>query len=205
MESNGVLLAVEDRLSDAIATKILKNLGFEIVKTIGYRGNNYLKQKAKGLNRNAKKPYDVFMLTDLDSPKICPPQLIQCWVGDSLNPGFFLRVAVMEVESWVMADQSAISEFLKIPIKDIPSNTDNIPQPKEFLLSLAWKSKPTTLRKDLVIRKGRQPLKRGPGYNERLSEFVRDYWNLNRAASVSPSLKRTIERLQKAESIPYND
>ena len=34
MKSNGVLLAVEDNLSDAVATKILQKLGFVIVKGI---------------------------------------------------------------------------------------------------------------------------------------------------------------------------
>ena len=120
MRSYGVLLAVEDILSAAVATKILKKFGFEIAKTIGYRGNSYLRKKAKGLNQNARKPYDVFMLTDLDSPKICPIELIQCWVKDSLNSGFFLRIAVMEVESWVMADQSAFAEFLRVPIQEVP-------------------------------------------------------------------------------------
>ena len=41
MKSNGVLLAVEDNLSDAVATKILQKLGFVIVKRIGYSGYGY--------------------------------------------------------------------------------------------------------------------------------------------------------------------
>ena len=127
MKSNGVLLAVEDKLSDAVATKILKKHGFKIVKRIGFRGNDYLRQKAKGLNQNARKPHNVFMLTDLDSPKICPPELIQSWIQGSLNLGFFLRVAVMEVESWVMADQSAFAEFLRIP--NILKSSVDIPPP----------------------------------------------------------------------------
>ena len=33
---------------------------------------------------------------------------------------------------------------------------------------------------------------------QKASEFVRDYWNLERAATVSPSLKRTLDRLNQA-------
>ena len=141
------------------------------------------------------------MLTDLDSPKICPPELIQSWIQGSLNLGFFLRVAVMEVESWVMADQSAFAEFLKVPIQEVPTRTDEIPDPKTSLLSLAEKSKSTGLRKDLLPKKGNKTSKIGPGYNIRLSEFVRDYWDLNRAVSASPSLKKTVDRLQSTKPI----
>ena len=47
MISKGVLLAVEDKLSEAVATKILNKLGFEIVRTIGHQGNDYLIVKPK--------------------------------------------------------------------------------------------------------------------------------------------------------------
>ena len=202
MVSRDVLLAVEDKLSEAVATKILNKLGFEIVKTIGYRGNDYLKQKAKGLNRNARKPYSIFMLTDLDSPKKCPPQLIQSWVGGPLNFGFFLRVAVMEVESWVMADQNAFAEFLKVSVQEVPARTDEVRDPKASLLSLAKKSKSAELRKALLPKKGNRTAQIGPGYNTHLSGFVRDYWDMDRAASVSPSLKRTVARLQSTKTYP---
>ena len=39
----------------------------------------------------------------------------------------------------------------------------------------------------------------GYGYNTRLSEFVRDYWDLERAATISPSLKRTLDRLSESK------
>ena len=50
------------------------------------------------------------MFTDLDSPQTCVPELIQSWVKAPLNPGFFLRVAVMEIESWIMADRGALAD-----------------------------------------------------------------------------------------------
>ena len=37
MEINNVILAIEDRLSDAVATKILNHFGIEIVQKTGYR------------------------------------------------------------------------------------------------------------------------------------------------------------------------
>lgn len=196
MNSNGVLLAVEDQLSEAVATEILTKLGHVIQRSIIYKGFGSLKQKAIGLNQNARKPYDVFMLTDLDSPSVCPPSLIQSWVRGALNPGFYLRVAVMEVESWVMADKQAFTEFLEISRNQIPTRTDEIPDPKNTLLRLAKKSKSATLRRELVRDDGINKLRIGPGYNPRLSEFVYNYWDVRRATSNSPSLRRTVNRLQ---------
>ncbi len=204
MNVDYVIFAAEDKLSEAVATKILTNMGFEIARRLQkprkprLKGNAYLKRIAPEFNRSAAGPSYFFILTDLDSPKICPSDLIQSWVKGPLNPRFFLRVAVMEVESWVMADRGAFAEFLRVSIEAVPTRTDEILDPKERLLSLAQKSKSAELRKALLPKKGGQTSKIGPGYNTRLSEFVRYHWDLNRAASISPSLKRTIDRIQSA-------
>ena len=168
---------------------------------IGFKGNSYLKQKAFDLNQTARGPYDVFMLTDLDSPQNCPPQLVQSWIRAPLNSGFFLRVAVMEIESWIMADRSALAEFLSIPVNRIPSNTDNIPNPKERLVSLARRSNKRRLRDQLVPAPGATTARVGPEYNSRFSEFVQTHWDLERAAVASPSLKRTLDRLRSAKTV----
>ena len=122
MSLNSVILAVEDALSDAVATEILRSFDIEVHVRIpiSYQGNTYLRRRAAELNRSAKGPPYVFMFTDLDSPGSCAPELIQSWVKAPLNPGFFLRVAVMEVESWIMADRDALAAFLSIPVGRIP-------------------------------------------------------------------------------------
>ena len=203
MSLNSVILAVEDALSNAVSTKILKHFGIEIVHRIPntYQGNSYLQRRAPELNRSAAGPPYIFMFTDLDSPQSCPPQLIQSWISAPLNTGFFLRVAVMEVESWIMADRSALAKFLSIPVHRIPSNPDDISNPKEFLVSLARRSNRRRLRDQLVPAPRATTARVGPEYNSRFSEFVRDYWNLERAAVVSPSLKRTLDRIRSAQSV----
>ena len=200
MRSNKVILAVEDTLSDAVSTKILEYFGLEIVQKIGFKGNSFLKENARNLNRTAKRFYNVFLLTDLDSPKNCPPKLIQSWVGAPLNSGFLFRVAVMEIESWIMADRRGIAKFLSVPLNRIPHNTDEIEKPKEFLVSLARRSRKRTLRRELAPAQGAATAKVGPLYNARFNEFVRDYWDLERAATVSVSLKRTMDRISSLYS-----
>ena len=100
----------------------------------------------------------------------------------------------MEVESWIMADQKGVAALLSIPLSRIPLNTDAIPRPKEFLVSLAHRSNKAGLRADLVPRPGATS-KVGPGYNLLLGEFVRLHWNIERASQVSKSLQRTLTRL----------
>lgn len=194
-----VILAVEDELGEAISTKILKGFGIEIGIVLREGGNAYLRKKSPEFNRSAKG-LDIFLLTDLDSPKGCPLELIRSWINGPLNPRFLFRVAVMEVESWLMADRVGFANFLSIPIHRIPSPTDDIPEPKEYLVSLARRSKKRRLRDELVPEPGAK-IPVGYGYNTRLMEFVRDHWDLERAALVSPSLKRTLDRLSEA-SVP---
>lgn len=197
MSLKSVILAVEDSLSDAVSTKILQYFGIQIHVRIPntYQGNTYLRRRAIELNRSAKGPPYVFMFTDLDSPGSCAPELIQSWVKAPLNPGFFLRVAVMEIESWIMADRGALAAFLSIPVSRIPGAPDDVPQPKEFLVSLARGSKKKSLREQLVPPKRAVTARVGPEYNSSLGQFVRDDWSLERAAEVSPSLKRTLNRI----------
>ena len=202
MSLNNVILAVEDRLSDAVATKILETFGIKIVKRIGFQGKSDLERKTPEFNR-AANGITVFMLTDLDSPRDCPPGLIRSWIKGPINPRFFFRVAVMEVESWVMADRIGFAAFLSVPSYRIPSPTDDILNPKEFLLSLARRSKKKTVREALVSAQG-ATLSVGNEYNTLLSEFVREHWNLERAASVSPSLKRTLDRISQGKNASAN-
>ncbi|MDD9972893.1 MAG: hypothetical protein OXU27_02755 [Candidatus Poribacteria bacterium] len=204
MGLNNLILVVEDRLTDAVSTKILRHFDIEIVQRIIYEGNSYLQRKAPNYNRAAHQECGVFMLTDLDSPNICPPTLIRSWVRGPLNRWFFLRIAVMEIESWIVADRQAISEFLAIPANRIPRNTDEIADPKEFLVSLARRSRKTRLREALVPSRNDKSAKTGNEYNARLIQFVRDHWDLERAATASPSLKRTLDRISQGRNVSTN-
>ncbi len=196
MNLNNVTLVVEDVLGEVVSTKILKHFGIDIERKVMYEGKSYLQQKARNFNRTAHEGCGIFMLTDLDSPNICPSTLIRSWIRGPLNPRFLFRVAVMEIESWIMADRQALSEFLSIPIHRVPLNTDNIPNPKEFLVSLARRCKQRTVREALVPARGANRVV-GPRYNALLSDFVHNQWDLERAASVSPSLKRTVNRIRR--------
>ena len=168
MTQRSIILAVEDVLGEAVSVRILANLGIAVTQRLGLKGKGYLREKAQSLNQTARG-FAVFMLTDRDSPNPCPPQLVRSWIKGPRHPHFFLRVAVMEVESWMMADREGMAGFLSVPLNRIPLDTDALTHPKEFLVSLARSSNKARLRADLVPKPGATS-KVGPGYNPRLGE-----------------------------------
>lgn len=146
-----MILAIEDVLSEAVARKMVASFraDVEVSTVIGRRGNTYLQGKARELNRTARTQ-PVMLIIDLDSPQNCPPALIAEWLGAQPQPHLLFRIAVMEVESWVLADRERIAAALAIPEHRVPLHTDSIGDPKQFLINLARRSRIRDVREDLV-------------------------------------------------------
>jgi hypothetical protein len=190
-----VRLAVEDLLSEAVAKAALTRLNMSASQTIGLRGNAYLRSKVSALNKTARA-FPVLLLTDLDSPSSCPPELIRGWISVPREEALIFRVAVVEVESWVMADHAAFAELLGIRRDRVPREPDRVPDPKQRLVALAKSSRKRRVREDIVPPRGSTaPV--GPGYNPRVGEFVRTEWDPLRAAQRSPSLRRALSALER--------
>ena len=189
-----VLLGVEDLLSEAVGKAVLTSVRMSSTLTIGLKGNTYLRKKASGLNKTAKA-FPVLLLTDLDIPSSCPPELIRKWLGEPMEEGLIFRVAVMEVESWIMADREAFARFLGVSRDRVPREPDQVRNPKEKILLLAKSSRKRHVRDDILPARG-STAKVGPGYNTRLGEFARTEWDPRRAASASPSLNRSLSAIK---------
>jgi len=54
MSGRSVILAVEDKLSEAVSTKILEGSGINISQRLGLRGKGYLQSKALSLNQTSR-------------------------------------------------------------------------------------------------------------------------------------------------------
>lgn len=191
-------LAVEDALSEALLRTLLcqSGRGFAVGQCYQRGGFGYLKKTIRGFNQ-AAKGIPFLVLTDLDQYP-CAPALIAEWLPVSKHSNLLFRVAVHEVESWILADQEAFSRFLGIRRNLIPTKPDEIVQAKEALIDLARKSRKRELRRDIVPPAG-STRKQGPGYNGRLTGFVQEHWSLERASRNSPSLKRTSETIRTFE------
>jgi hypothetical protein len=190
----GFAVATEDALSEAVAEKLLQQAGsHSVVKRLRKSGFGYLKGRISDFNRMAAKVMPVLLVTDLDRLE-CAPELVTSWLPGGPDANLLFRVAIRETESWVLADRSAIAEFLGVSIAKIPDRPDDLADPKRALLDLVRKSRRRDLRADILPAPGISfPV--GLGYNERLSGFVRDDWDCRRAAESSPSLARAVRRV----------
>jgi hypothetical protein len=188
-----VNLAVEDELSEAVLRAILSQLrGYAVGVAYRRGGSGYLRRTIRGFNNAARgTPYVV--LADLDRYQ-CPPALIRDWLSVPQHPNLVFRVAVREVEAWLLAHRSALASFLGIPEKSIPRDVDGLEDPKQTLIDLARRSRFRELR-DAIAPRRESTARIGPDYNGRLSAFARKHWDARLAARSSASLQRTLRKL----------
>ena len=201
MKEIHLTLAVEHVLSEVIARKLIEQTqkNYWVTQCLRKGGFGYLKSKINAFNK-AAGGVSFFVLTDQDSINECPPDKIANWLNQPCNPNLIFCIAVMEVESWVIADREAFARFLSISLTRIPQDTDSILDPKEFLISLARKSRSSRLRADLVPPHGATS-KQGPNYNNQLARFVRENWDARSARDNSKSLNRAFMRLEEFKPV----
>jgi hypothetical protein len=195
-----VNIAVEDALSEAVLRRIVTAANRQYTIGVAYSrgGYGYLKRIVPGLN-NAARGTPFVLLTDLDKGE-CPAALIAEWLSNPKHHNFLFRVAVREVEAWVIADRPGFAKYLSVKEAIIPEDVDALPDPKSTLLSIVEKCHKRDLRLDLLPRKG-STSSIGPNYNGRMVEFVRSRWNVTEAEQRSPSLARTLRVLQQFQPV----
>jgi hypothetical protein len=187
-------LAVEDDLSEAVLKAILNqsNLPFLVGQCLKKNGNGYIKKILPGLKHAAQiSPYLV--LTDLDNNE-CPLSLLTKWLPQPKHPNLIFRVAVIEVEAWLLAHRDAFAQFLGISVDLIPYDVDAIPDPKRFLIELTKKSKKRHLKAAIVPTKN-STAKVGKDYNSSLIQFVDQDWHAELAKPHSQSLRRAVNAI----------
>lgn len=190
-----MILAVEDVITEAVARKIVSAIrpDLAITNVIGQRGRGYIQRRARELNRSATS-LKVLIIADLNSASTCAPDLRLSWFGTA-RPHALFRVAVMEVESWVLADRPHAASMLGVPVDRIPMKTDEIRDPKEYIVRLARRSRFPRIRRELVPDRGSTATV-GPAYNPRLIAFITNTWDPIAGAHVSESLARAIHRIE---------
>jgi hypothetical protein len=191
-----IAIATEDELSEAVAIRLIAELQEPHFVTHKLRkgGFGYLRSKMDNWCQMAQHQV-MLVLTDLDQAK-CAGELREQWLSTRSEPArLLLRVAVREVESWVLADHAAMRVLIG-PKGTLPPHPDELPDPKQALLRLA-NCAPRGVRDDLLrVADGR--LAQGLGYNACLVHWVGSVWNPGRAAERSPSLQRARKRLREA-------
>ena len=189
-----VALATEDELSEVVGQRLVNDAGADLAVTVRLRrrGFGYLRSRMRNLCELARQ-MPVLLLTDLDNER-CPATLIGAWSRHDAVPGQLLfRVAVRQVESWLLADREGVSSLLSVSVRQFPDNADELPNAKQSFLRLARRA-PRRIRDELTAEQG-ATASQGLGYNAFLCDFVRNRWDPARAATRSDSLNRARSRL----------
>ncbi|MDX9708528.1 MAG: hypothetical protein RBT64_03140 [Trichloromonas sp.] len=182
---------VEDALSDTVMRKLLLHVGFKREPTVRImRGNGNIRAGMRKF-AEASRVFPHIVLTDLDKLP-CPPALFQQWAIRNVPETMLFRVAVHEVESWLMADREAFAAYLSVALKKVPSEPDTEIDTKQSLFSVVRSCKKSRLRSEILPTPGSHI---GPLYNEHFSRFAKEFWRVDVAAENSPSLARSLDRI----------
>lgn len=187
-----IAIATEDPLSEAVALRLISDIPTPcfIQHKLGRTGNGYLRSRMGSWYQMAQQQV-MLVLTDLDRAN-CLVEFRDQWLDGPPPANLLFRIAVREVESWVLADHVAMRAL--VGTKGVlPLAPDELADPKQSLLKLA-KSAPKHIREDL-LKTIDGNLAQGLGYNARLTAWVNSEWSPQRAAERSPSLARARSRL----------
>jgi len=202
-----IRMAVEDALSETVLRRVLagrvladRPVQYEIGVVYNKGGSDCLRKKAGAFN-NMAKAGPFLLLTDLDQHS-CPTELVTTWLSGKHKHDFFLfRVAVREVESWLLGDMVRLKSFLHLKNTSAMPAPEALPDPKNELLKLALRSPVRRVREALVRHdKSSGRLFQGPDYNGELAHFVAKQWDISTARRACPSLERLFAALQRLEA-----
>lgn len=196
--SKTVYLASEDRLSQITAEKILKLCSPSVsVVSIGARGGRGpVLQRLSGYNKSAKK-LNFFVLLDLDREPCAARFVRNCLNNRAASQGLLFRVAVREIEAWLLADRPGFSRYFQIPENRLPAMPDDLPDPKQALINVIKKRCGKRACKESIVPARGSRAVQGPGYTQALCRFVQTAWNARRAKKLSPSLSRCLQALSR--------
>jgi hypothetical protein len=187
-------VAVKGATDRAVIERILAHLDIQPddVKVAG--GVVNLKQWLPAYNSMAKS-LACLVVIDLDRHP-CPVDY-QHELVPHPNDGLYLRIAVREIEAWIMADAERLADFLRVPVSRFPADPDAEDDPKKRLIDIARRIKQKKLREAMVPGPSAATAKVGPGYVTEITRFLRVHWRPAVARQYSDSLARCFRALEQ--------
>jgi hypothetical protein len=195
-------IAAEDELSEAVLRRMLtENRGHvEVAVSLpikkgwqmegGKSGYGYIRKQLPAFNAaSSKVPHIVFL--DLDD-RDCAPKMIRDWLfAERQSPRLLVRVAIREIEAWLLADQQGMAEFLHVKSNCVPANPETLKDPKKCIVRLAARSRVREIRESLAPAAGTHSTV-GPYFSRGLIGFVQNTWDLHEAAKHSESMRKAL-------------
>lgn len=192
---NGLSLLVEGDLDETVGRCIVGHVGGEVYTVFGKKGSGYIKKKLLSFN-NAAEGIPLLVIVDLmDTRNDCPLRAVGDWLPDAHQNTIF-RLAVREIESWLMADREGMSQFLRVAKSKIPFNPEHVDDPKRSLVNIARRSQSARIRR-LLVPAENSTATEGPAYTSEVQEFVRESWRVEVASQKAESLERCVTAVRK--------
>ena len=185
---------VEGSLDEAVVAILITHVGGAPGHIYGGNGKQRILQGIKGYD-NAARRAPWLVLVDLDRDADCAPLLRSRWLPNPATQMCF-RVAVREVEAWLLADRERIASFLGVSRDLAPGRPEEIADPKAEIVRLARRSRHRRIREGVAPRpeSGRSE---GPEYASLLAEYVRERWRPDVARRRADSLDGAIKCLER--------
>lgn len=195
-----IYAAVEGIVDEVVVRKVIAHAGGRPGPVYGKAGKPALRESINGYN-NAARHAPWIVLVDLDGDADCAPPLRQDWLPAPAHQ-LCLRIAVRQVEAWLMADTTTLASYLGVARSRVPQVPEDLPNAKVGMVNVARRSRRNAIRVDMVPRPG-SGRSVGPAYASRLIEYVEAHWRPGVAAERAESLRRAIVCLERlVESAP---
>lgn len=193
--------AVEGPTDEAVLRRVVEHLGATLGPVYGKTGKATLLRQLHSYNQAAQF-WPWIVLVDLDRDAECAPPARTQWLPTTATHMCF-RIAVREIESWLLADRETLADFLGVALSRIEANPEALDDPKATLVNLARRSRRRGIRVDMVPRpeSGRSE---GPAYTSRLIEYAQGFWRPEIAAQHADSLQRLCRRVAELISRPVD-
>lgn len=185
--------AVEGIVDESVIRRLVSHAGATPGNIYGKNGKQEIHLRIQGYN-NAAQRSPWIVLVDLDDDALCAPSLHETWLPDPA-PLMCFRVAVRQVEAWLLADREQTASFLAVRRDRIPDDPESLTNAKETVVNLARKSRRREIREDMVPRTGSGRVV-GRAYSSRVIEFASRHWRPDVASLHAKSLARAIECLR---------
>ena len=114
-----VRIAVEGNLDEAVAERLITLCGGQPGKVSPKQGRPYVLEHIGGYNEGARYGGIWFVLVDLDLKPDCAPELVAEALPEPAD-GMCFRVAVREVEAWLLADRAGFAKWAGVRASLIP-------------------------------------------------------------------------------------
>ena len=193
---NYFTIVFEDPLSEAVIERLCALCKERIVihRRMHARGCGYIRSRIRELNAAAMhNPY--LILLDSDDHH-CALTLLESLMPPPVRSKRCLfRIAVHEIEAWLVADAKGIAAFLAVSTALVPKNPESVVDPKAAIVALASRSRKRQIREGLAPARG-TTAKVGPEYNLLLIDFVLNKWDIVTASRHSESLHRAIRAVK---------